>query len=119
LEKINAAKPDVLLVRLGKPLQELWLEENWDKVDAGVALTGARSSTTSRASCAGAPACSPTMAWSRSRASQSSRADYGGATPPATRSSYRGYSSSSSGARDSGVFGHGIKPGARYVTCPW
>jgi N-acetylglucosaminyldiphosphoundecaprenol N-acetyl-beta-D-mannosaminyltransferase len=40
IKKINAARPDVLLVGFGMPLQELWLAENWEKVDANVALTG-------------------------------------------------------------------------------
>jgi N-acetylglucosaminyldiphosphoundecaprenol N-acetyl-beta-D-mannosaminyltransferase len=40
LREINAAKPDVLLVGFGMPLQERWLMQNWDKVDARVALTG-------------------------------------------------------------------------------
>lgn len=38
--KINAARPDILLVALGMPLQELWLAQNWEKIDARVALTG-------------------------------------------------------------------------------
>ncbi len=38
--KINAARPDILLVAFGMPLQELWLAENWEKIDARVALTG-------------------------------------------------------------------------------
>ena len=40
VRKINAARPNVLLVALGMPLQELWLEENWGKIRAEVALTG-------------------------------------------------------------------------------
>ena len=40
IKKINAARPDVLLVGFGMPLQEFWLAENWEKVDANVALTG-------------------------------------------------------------------------------
>lgn len=40
VEEINAAAPDILLVGLGMPLQERWLMENIDKLDAGVALTG-------------------------------------------------------------------------------
>ena len=40
IKKINAARPDVLLVGFGMPLQELWLAENWEKVDANVALAG-------------------------------------------------------------------------------
>lgn len=37
---INQARPDILLVGFGMPLQERWLEENWDAIDAHVALTG-------------------------------------------------------------------------------
>lgn len=40
IKKINAARPDVLLVGFGMPVQEFWLAENWEKVDANVALTG-------------------------------------------------------------------------------
>jgi N-acetylglucosaminyldiphosphoundecaprenol N-acetyl-beta-D-mannosaminyltransferase len=40
VQAINAAKPDILLVGFGMPLQEQWLLENWEKVDARVALTG-------------------------------------------------------------------------------
>ena len=40
VREINAARPDVLLVGFGMPLQEFWLAENWEKVDASVALTG-------------------------------------------------------------------------------
>lgn len=38
--EINAARPDVLLVGLGMPLQERWLMENLRGLDVGVALTG-------------------------------------------------------------------------------
>lgn len=38
--EINAARPDVLLVGLGMPLQERWLMENRRDLDFGVALTG-------------------------------------------------------------------------------
>ena len=38
--EINAARPDVLLVGLGMPLQERWLMENRHALDVGVALTG-------------------------------------------------------------------------------
>ena len=37
---INRCRPDILLVALGMPLQEKWLTQNWDHIDAGVALTG-------------------------------------------------------------------------------
>jgi len=40
VREINAARPDVLLVAFGMPLQERWLGENWHRVDACVALTG-------------------------------------------------------------------------------
>jgi N-acetylglucosaminyldiphosphoundecaprenol N-acetyl-beta-D-mannosaminyltransferase len=39
LEEINAAAPDILLVGLGMPLQERWLTENRQRLDAGVALS--------------------------------------------------------------------------------
>ncbi len=38
--EINAARPDILLVGLGMPLQEYWLMENRHRLEAGVALTG-------------------------------------------------------------------------------
>ncbi len=38
--EITAARPDVLLLGLGMPLQERWLMENRHKLDLGVALTG-------------------------------------------------------------------------------
>lgn len=38
--EINAARPDILLVGLGMPLQERWLMENRRALDFGVALTG-------------------------------------------------------------------------------
>jgi N-acetylglucosaminyldiphosphoundecaprenol N-acetyl-beta-D-mannosaminyltransferase len=38
LQAINATNPDVLLVGLGMPLQERWLMENWDCLEAKVVL---------------------------------------------------------------------------------
>ena len=38
LQAINATRPDILLVGLGMPLQERWLMENWDRIEAKVAL---------------------------------------------------------------------------------
>jgi len=38
--EINAARPDILLLGLGMPLQERWLMENHRGLDFGVALTG-------------------------------------------------------------------------------
>ena len=40
LQEIKAARPDILLVGLGMPLQERWLMENRHRIEAGVALTG-------------------------------------------------------------------------------
>jgi N-acetylglucosaminyldiphosphoundecaprenol N-acetyl-beta-D-mannosaminyltransferase len=40
LRKVNAARPDILIVGLGMPLQERWLMENRGAIDANVALTG-------------------------------------------------------------------------------
>ena len=40
LREINTARPDLLLVGLGMPLQERWLMQNRDRLEAGVALTG-------------------------------------------------------------------------------
>ena len=40
LQQINAARPDILIVGLGMPLQERWLLENWERVEANVGLTG-------------------------------------------------------------------------------
>lgn len=40
IDKINRLKPDILVVGFGMPLQERWLMENWEDIDAKVALTG-------------------------------------------------------------------------------
>ena len=40
LREIQAARPDLLLVGLGMPLQEHWLMQNRHRIEAGVALTG-------------------------------------------------------------------------------
>ena len=40
LEEINTAAPDILLVGLGMPLQERWLTQNRQRLEAGVALSG-------------------------------------------------------------------------------
>ena len=40
IAKINECKPNVLLLGFGMPAQEKWLLENWDRIDANVALTG-------------------------------------------------------------------------------
>jgi N-acetylglucosaminyldiphosphoundecaprenol N-acetyl-beta-D-mannosaminyltransferase len=38
LKAINLSHPDVLLVGMGMPLQEHWLMENWDRLNAKIAL---------------------------------------------------------------------------------
>jgi N-acetylglucosaminyldiphosphoundecaprenol N-acetyl-beta-D-mannosaminyltransferase len=40
VREVNAARPDILIVGLGMPLQERWLMENRHEIEAGVALTG-------------------------------------------------------------------------------
>ncbi len=40
LREVNAARPDILLIGLGMPLQEIWLMHNRHRIEAGVALTG-------------------------------------------------------------------------------
>ena len=36
IEKINAAKPDLMLVCLGAPKQELWMQKNAPRLDVGI-----------------------------------------------------------------------------------
>ena len=38
IRRINAASPDVLLVNMGMPLQERWLDQCWHRIDARVAI---------------------------------------------------------------------------------
>ena len=38
IAKINAVQPDILFVSFGMPLQEKWLSENWETLDARIAL---------------------------------------------------------------------------------
>lgn len=40
IKEINAAKPNLLVVGFGMPRQERWLLENWEELDANIALTG-------------------------------------------------------------------------------
>ncbi len=40
IRQVNSARPDILIVAFGMPLQERWLMENWQRLDAGVLLTG-------------------------------------------------------------------------------
>lgn len=40
IAEINAVRPDILVLGFGMPLQESWLQANWDQIDANIALTG-------------------------------------------------------------------------------
>ncbi len=40
VQDINRTAPNVLLVAFGMPLQEHWLMENWDHINADIALAG-------------------------------------------------------------------------------
>jgi N-acetylglucosaminyldiphosphoundecaprenol N-acetyl-beta-D-mannosaminyltransferase len=40
IKDINLKKPDILILGMGMPIQEKWLLDNWDNIDATVALTG-------------------------------------------------------------------------------
>lgn len=40
IEKINIAKPDILLVCFGMPTQELWVKENFQEIEAHTIMTG-------------------------------------------------------------------------------
>lgn len=40
IEGINKLSPNILIIGFGMPLQEKWLMENWNVIDANVALTG-------------------------------------------------------------------------------
>jgi len=39
LNRINAEAPDILLVGFGMPIQEKWLQENWERLDVNIAIT--------------------------------------------------------------------------------
>ena len=40
VQSINAAKPNILVLGFGMPLQERWLLENWENLEVNIALTG-------------------------------------------------------------------------------
>jgi N-acetylglucosaminyldiphosphoundecaprenol N-acetyl-beta-D-mannosaminyltransferase len=40
VERINAARPNILLMGMGMPRQERWVCENWDALNVNIALTG-------------------------------------------------------------------------------
>jgi N-acetylglucosaminyldiphosphoundecaprenol N-acetyl-beta-D-mannosaminyltransferase len=39
IQQINAARPHILFVGFGMPLQERWLADNWERLDVNVAFT--------------------------------------------------------------------------------
>ncbi len=39
IARINAARPSIILVNMGMPLQERWIWENWDRLDTGVVIS--------------------------------------------------------------------------------
>ncbi|MBC7257708.1 MAG: WecB/TagA/CpsF family glycosyltransferase [Chloroflexi bacterium] len=39
IQQINAARPNILFVGFGMPLQERWLADNWERLDVNVAFT--------------------------------------------------------------------------------
>lgn len=39
VEKISAARPNILILGFGMPLQEMWLRDNWPDVDSNIAIT--------------------------------------------------------------------------------
>ena len=40
LRKIYTSQPDILLVGMGMPLQERWINDNWEQIQATVIMTG-------------------------------------------------------------------------------
>lgn len=40
VQHINQARPNILVLGMGMPLQEQWLRDNWERLDVNVALTG-------------------------------------------------------------------------------
>jgi N-acetylglucosaminyldiphosphoundecaprenol N-acetyl-beta-D-mannosaminyltransferase len=40
IARINDAAPSIILVNMGMPRQELWVSENWDRLQTGVVITG-------------------------------------------------------------------------------
>jgi N-acetylglucosaminyldiphosphoundecaprenol N-acetyl-beta-D-mannosaminyltransferase len=40
LNEINSLRPNILIVGLGMPLQERWLMNNWNSIQANIGLTG-------------------------------------------------------------------------------
>lgn len=40
IAQINRVSPDILIVAMGMPIQEGWISENWDRVNARVIMSG-------------------------------------------------------------------------------
>lgn len=40
IDEINRGRPNILIIGFGMPTQERWLMENWNDIDANIALTG-------------------------------------------------------------------------------
>ena len=40
VDRINRLRPNILIVGFGMPLQERWLMDNWDRIQADIGLTG-------------------------------------------------------------------------------
>ena len=40
IKTINQMSPNILIIGFGMPIQERWLMENWEKLDANIVLTG-------------------------------------------------------------------------------
>ncbi|MGF1539702.1 MAG: WecB/TagA/CpsF family glycosyltransferase [Pleurocapsa sp.] len=38
IDKINGFKPDILIVGMGMPLQEMWIQQNYEQIDASVII---------------------------------------------------------------------------------
>jgi N-acetylglucosaminyldiphosphoundecaprenol N-acetyl-beta-D-mannosaminyltransferase len=40
IDRVNKSRADILVLGLGMPMQEQWLSDNWERIDARIALTG-------------------------------------------------------------------------------
>ena len=90
IEDINARDPDILIVGMGTPKQELWVQRNAHRLMPTCCGRWARCSTTSPAVCRAPRGGCPTTGWSGSSASPSSPIACGSATSSATPRSCRG-----------------------------
>ena len=90
VETINAVAPDIVLVGMGSPKQELWVDRNAARLDVRVLWTVGALFDYISGRVPRAPAGSPTMASNGSFDSGSSRSGCGDATSWGTRCSCRG-----------------------------